>query len=61
MQHIMKYGYLGTLGLIIGIASAAVGDSFHQRFPDSRLEPLYYNHPGLVVDLGVGQSNALRF
>lgn len=29
-------------------------DSFHERFPESKLEPLMYNHPGLVVDLGVG-------
>jgi hypothetical protein len=46
--------YLATSLAIFTAVLAAQADSFRERYPDSKLEPLMYNNPGLVVDVGVG-------
>ena len=43
MGHVIRIVVAGCLGLVAGPSARAQG-----------LEPLKYNHPGLVVDLGVG-------
>jgi hypothetical protein len=43
-----------TMALAVFGTMSAGADDFKQRFPETRFERLSYNHPGLVVDLGVG-------
>lgn len=42
--------------LVLGILAwrNASADDFDARFPDTKLQPLFHNNPGLVIDLGVG-------
>lgn len=50
----MKQRATVFVGICLLTAAVVSADDFHRRFPDTRLEPLRHNDPGLVVDLGVG-------
>ena len=39
---------------VLGIGIMAGADPFHERFPDTKFEPLLYQFPKMAVDLGVG-------